>query len=70
MKRRSDDYKMISSILNGESFESYGERTGVSKQSVNKRFWFTFVNLFPSFEYMAKDKDINKLRKVWGGFDV
>lgn len=69
-KYNRDDYKFVHAILDGETFESYAERTGVTRQAVNKRFWLTFVNLYPSFKNEAIDKDINKLRRIWSGMNV
>lgn len=65
-----DDYKFVHAILDGETFESYAERTSVTRQAANKRFWLTFVNLYPSFKNEAIDKDINKLRRIWSGMNV
>lgn len=57
-----ENFKLFHAIIGGESFESYGDKIGVTRQAVSKRFWLTFVNLFPMLAETYKYKNLNQLR--------
>ena len=61
----TENFNLFNSIINGETYESYADKIGVTRQAAQKRFRKAFVNLYPTISKINKNKNLRELREIF-----